>query len=400
MGTSSMDDDESLTSPPEHLLSLLTDVHCHPTDDPRPWGDISVLTEKLRCVKIGRVCAMGTSVRDQRYVAHLARQLPDKIVPAFGYHPWFVHTIATRENISAQEHYRAVFSNKAESPDLQDLLPALPPPVPLNTILHELRSHLESFPNALLGEVGLDRVFRLPRDPKGWSREPDANAEEEGQEGGDYHSLGLRNRPLTNLTPLLDHQLTIVKAQITVAIEMRRSISFHCVRAGGALIALLEDLRTMYPNDDSGLNRRARKQKEKERKYTAQSSDEDMKREPVKPRFSDVNLDLHSCTISPDMIEQVQKKFKNVYVSFSLAINARQKDLPMQLRACDPDRLLIESDWHSAEDLGARCWTMLRMATDTIGAPLAPEELEGEARYEHAARLLHKNWLRFAHRDG
>ena len=99
------------------------------------------------------------------------------------------------------------------------------------------------------------------------------------------------------------------------------------------------------------------------------------------------------------MISQIQKKYPNVYVSFSLAINARQKDLPDQFRACDPNRLLIESDWHSAEGLGSRCWAMIRLATDTITEGLVPKDIQGEERYEYAARHLHENWKRFSKRD-
>lgn len=391
------DGDEHLTEPPNDVIHLLTDAHCHPTDDPRPWGKVEVLIEKLRHVKIGRICAMSTSTKDQVYVAKLSQALPNKVIPAFGYHPWFVHTISINSNMTAEEHYKSVFGKKAESEELQELLhDGLPEPIPLQSILQELRKNLEAHPDSLLGEIGIDRVFRLPRDPKGWTREPD---EEEEKESNESPSLGRRKRPLTSLTPSIDHQLEVAKSQIALAIELKRSISFHSVRAGGALTDLLEDLRKSFPDENDGLSKRERKRKEKEQRHIGNENIYLEEEEDSRLRFSDINLDLHSCTLSPQMISQIQKKYPNIYVSFSLAINARQKDLPDQLRACDPNRLLIESDWHSAEGLGSRCWAMIRLVTDTITDGLVPKDVQGEERYAYAARLLHENWRRFSKRD-
>jgi Tat protein secretion system quality control protein TatD with DNase activity len=392
------DGEEHLPEPPDEVIDLLTDSHCHPTDDPRPWGKVEVLIEKLRYVKIGRACAMSTSTKDQEYVAKLSEALPNKIIPAFGYHPWFVHTISTNSNINPEEHYKTVFGKKADSDELQELLQGgLPDPIPIQNILQQLRDSLEAHPDSLLGEIGIDRVFRLPRNPKGWTREPDL----EDIESNKSPSLGRRKRPLTSLTPSIEHQVEIAKAQIALAIELKRSISFHSVRAGGALTDLLEDLRKSFPDENEGLSKRERKRREKEQRYTENGDDHSSEeaKSQSRLRFNDINLDLHSCTLSPQMISQIQKKYPNIYVSFSLAINSRQKDLIDQLRACDPNRLLIESDWHSAEGLGSRCWAMIKLATDIISDDLVPKDIQGEERYKYAAKRLHENWRRFSKRD-
>jgi Tat protein secretion system quality control protein TatD with DNase activity len=373
-------DEEELIQPPEAVWHLLVDAHCHPTDDPRPWKDIDALAQKLSDVKIGSVCAMSTSTKDQELVSQLADRLQSKVIPAFGYHPWFVHLISTSLYDDPKDHYRSLFSEEKNQAELEELLPGLPDPVPLSTILTTLRSNLERYPDAILGEVGIDRVFRLPSDPRGWTRDP--------EQLENNHTLALRNRPLTNLYTPLEHQLHIIKAQIAIAIELGKSVSLHSVRAGGATVTLLEDLKKEYPSLEDGLNKKQRRQLQKDLKRQAVV-------EPNRRCFQDINVDLHSCTLSAPMISQMQQKHPNLYVSFSIAINARQKDLYEQLKACDVKRLLIESDSHSAEELGARCWQMIRLATDVLGDRLVDMQLEPEQRYIQAAEIFHENWKRF-----
>ena len=345
---------------------------------------MEALTSKLQTCEIGRVCAMSTSVEDQDFVSQLASRLPLKIVPAFGYHPWFTHLITCESFRDPKDHYRQLFKAEKAVSELDQLLPSLPDPVPLSQILASLRCNLEAHPHALLGEVGIDRAFRLPSDPRGWTREADDGAE------SNSHTLALRDRPLTNLTTPMQHQLRIIKEQIAIAVELGRSVSLHSVRAGGATVDLLEDLARTFPGKGQGLNRKERKRLKEEENQC----DGEEVQAPARC-FHDINVDLHSCTLSAPMIVQLQRKHPNLYVSFSTAINARQKDLHEQLLACDPKRLLIESDWHSAEDLGARCWQMIRLAVDVLGDRLGPLQGEQEQRYAEAARVFDGNWNRF-----
>ncbi len=85
-----------------------------------------------------------------------------------GYHPWFSHAIATQPFASKRNHYQTLLLGTSESPDLleafEKLLPHLPEPRLLSDIVQELRENLRFFPDAMLGEVGLDRSFRLPID--------------------------------------------------------------------------------------------------------------------------------------------------------------------------------------------------------------------------------------------
>ncbi|PWN41436.1 Metallo-dependent hydrolase [Ceraceosorus guamensis] len=325
------------------------DAHCHPTDDPSPWRDSQELSLKMRSVKLNKVCAMSTSVHDQHFVAQLARSCPGKVVPAFGYHPWFAHQISLCDSTTKEDHYRSLFLAQADADagtssrtleaknQLEDLLPHLPPPIALSDIIQTLRRNLQEHPTALVGEVGMDRIFRLPMSAHGYTRDP----------------------TLSCLSTPLSHQLSILSAQVQVAISLRRSVSLHSVKAGDATLAWVREMDRRWP----GSGRRTK------------------------------HVDLHSCSLSAEMIRT--NAHPNIYISFSLTINARQKSLAHQIRACRADRLLVESDWHSAHGLSARTWAALRFVADIKQELRQGEERGSEAGYEKAAYCLRSNWNRF-----
>jgi Tat protein secretion system quality control protein TatD with DNase activity len=144
-----------------------------------------------------------------------------------GYHPWFTHTISLNPNISKEDHYRSLFLDPS-SPDpsasalLETLLPSLPTPTPLSSILDTLRNMLASHPNALLGEIGLDRSFRIAHD---------------------YHASP---RVLTPFTIPMSHQLPILEAQLDIAVELGRCISMHSVKCHAMTMELLSRMNTKW----------------------------------------------------------------------------------------------------------------------------------------------------------
>lgn len=89
-------------------------------------------------------------------------------------------------------------------------------------MLDEVRANLASFPNAMLGEVGVDRVFRIPID---------------------YFASP---RILTPFHIPLSHQLAVLQAQMEVAVELGRNISIHSVKAQQATIDLLGAMKKKY----------------------------------------------------------------------------------------------------------------------------------------------------------
>ncbi|PKI84915.1 Cut9-interacting protein scn1 [Malassezia vespertilionis] len=259
----------------------LVDAHCHATEALRdmPWD---AWIAEMRSVPLERLCIMSTDLDDQQLVARAAQALGAKVVPCFGVHPWHVHAISLHAGtLDVLEHYSALFGSCTEDPAREALYRALPAPVGVQDALAQTASFLRAFPGAWVGEVGLDRSFRV-RDPNGG---------------------------LTKLQTPIAHQLGVLEAQVRLAITMQRAVSMHSVRCTGHTNAFLDAMQRIEG-------------------------------------FSGIGVDLHSCTHSPASIALVQRAHANVYISFSRAINARSPTFADQVRACDPSRLLSESDLH------------------------------------------------------
>ena len=207
--------------PHPSVLAHITDVHCHPTD-----AQDGVPQKSMEQLQI-KICAMSSMQLDQERVKALANEFPDKVTPAFGHHPWFSHWISTERSLSPvddntekERHYRKLFLPQNPAPWLETefakLLSHLPDPIPLTIIINTLRDNLLTFPAAMLGEVGLDRSFRVPFD------------------------FFASPRVLTPFRIPLEHQLEILEAQITVAVEVERHISLHSVKSQLATFELFE----------------------------------------------------------------------------------------------------------------------------------------------------------------
>ncbi|KAF9270711.1 Metallo-dependent hydrolase [Marasmius fiardii PR-910] len=314
------------------LNSHVIDVHCHPTDSDIP-------TESIEALEI-RICAMSTRREDQPLVRSLALSYPDKVIPCFGYHPWFTHRISLESVASSKEnHYRTLFlpKDENESKVLDELLESLPDPITIDDVLVDLRRNLEDFPNAMLGEVGLDRSFRIAYD---------------------YFASP---RKLTPFTIPLDHQLAILKAQIDVAIELRRNISLHSVKSHKATMDLLSSLQAKYGE-----------------------------------KWTRISLDMHSCGFSPTMWKEIERKYSNVFLSLSTVINSRSPNHSALIEVCSPDRILVESDYNHISMCTKRTWDMLRTVADIKGWSIETEWVEDVAESDWGAiRMLERNWKRF-----
>lgn len=220
--------------PRPSVLAHITDVHCHPTDAQ------DVPTESMERLQI-TICAMSSNPLDQEKVKALAIKFPDKVTPAFGYHPWFSHWISTESSVSLhsdnvqnfsekERHYRNLLLPQSPAPALEaeftNLLPYLPDPIPLVVIINTLSNNLLAFPDAMLGEVGLDRSFRIPLD---------------------YFASP---RILTSFQIPLGHQLEVLEAQMAVALEMRKNISLHSVKSQLATLEVFERMRKKWGEDN------------------------------------------------------------------------------------------------------------------------------------------------------
>lgn len=97
---------------------FLFDTHSHAHDDLAHLDDIPELD-------VDKVALMGTSQNDWGVVERLHRAKPDKVLAAFGVHPYFAHRLA-------------------------------------EGWLEELREKLVANPRAIVGEIGLDKAAITP----------------------------------------------------------------------------------------------------------------------------------------------------------------------------------------------------------------------------------------------
>ncbi|TIB90876.1 Metallo-dependent hydrolase [Wallemia mellicola] len=181
-------------------IEKLVDTHCHPTD-----SDNVNLSEHTR--KMHAVCAMSTHIEDQDKVRELYKGYPDKVIPYYGYHPWWSHLFTFEENISKEEHYESILldgkKDDIKREQLSGLLDTLPTPILFQNLLIDIEERLQDNPRAQVGEVGIDRVFRV-----------------KGEDG-----------KLTILQPSIEHQKRVAVAQVKLAKKYNRLVSMHSVSA-------------------------------------------------------------------------------------------------------------------------------------------------------------------------
>ncbi|KAL5495101.1 SCN1 [Sanghuangporus weigelae] len=332
-----------MSNPSRDVLKHVVDVHCHPTDSEIP---ISVVDELPITI-----CAMATRYEDQVLVADLARAHPDRVIPSFGFHPWFTHWISIKPGPppSKEEHYRTVFlGSPEESTDvyaakskereiLEEMLPSLPDPLSLEDCINSLRQNFRAFPQALLGEVGIDRSARVPLD---------------------YRSA---QRKLSPFMVPFDHQLIILETQLAVAVEMRRNVSMHSVKSQKATLDLLEHMKNKCGSS-----------------------------------WTDISIDLHSCGLSSETWRDIEKSNPNIYLSLSTAINGRSPNHRRLIASASPDRLLAESDIHDLIQCTERTWDMVLNIAEVKGWNVEEqwEDTLDETEWGVVRRLEH-NFQRF-----
>ena len=142
----------------------MIDAHNH-LQDPRFLGKQGEIIEAMQTAGITGCVVNGTSEADWPDVARLAGQFPDFVRPAFGLHPWKVSDRSSRW-------------------------------------LKILQGYLDQFPNASLGECGLDR----------WMESPN-----------------------------LDEQHEVFREQMNLALSLNRPATIHCLRAWGPLMSELRN---------------------------------------------------------------------------------------------------------------------------------------------------------------
>jgi len=360
-------------------------------------------TAAIPRMKASTLAIMGTRLEDQDLVAQVARSHPSKVVPSFGYHPWFSHLIhddrasfdgdgEETEGDLKLRHYSAVLTPPPDA----DFILQLPRPRPLSAVLEELRRHLVEFPHALVGEIGLDRVFRLPQ--------PTATQGPAGSTPGRRDT-----RALTQHRVALPHQKAIFLAQLGLAGELERAVSVHGVQCHGFLF---DAFREVWAGHE--IPRERPKDRKRRRRKTAAGdheflpdlagsdieSDEESGPAP-KPKPFPPRVCLHSFSGPLETLKQYlapptpTKLYPSqLFFSFSSTINARPEKghlskIEDTIKTVPDENVLIESDLHTAgDDMDDALEGALRLVVQLKRWDL-----------QHGAEQLDRNWRRFVYGD-
>ncbi|CAN8102252.1 unnamed protein product [Discula destructiva] len=362
------------------------DAHCHPTDT---MSSIPSISESMRARTL---TVMATRSQDQQLVADLASTHGvksrdavttarpttshnlERVIPSFGWHPWFSHQVYD-DNLSGEastfdpsspdhqsqkrRHYNAVLAPSPESRGDNPFIDGLPDPRPLADLITQTRTYLEAHPYALVGEIGLDKAFRLP------SHEPPMD---------DEMTPGRRNgQRLSPYRVSMEHQKRIFLAQLNLAGEVGRAVSVHGVQAPGIMY---DTLKSTWKNHEKRIvTNRERRMIAPGVKEDFSSSDDDEvdgdnddpsnhsvrpKMRELKPKPFPPRVCLHSFSGSVQTLQQYIDDRRipvRMFFSFSLLVNytsgghehERRKHIADDvIRACPDDSILLESDLHTA----------------------------------------------------
>ena len=367
------------------------DAHCHPTD-------IMASIKYIPRMKAKVLTIMASRSQDQDLVAQVASEHAltsyhmDSdgssccVVPAFGWHPWFSYQLYDDRSqefdgaSSPRHHYRNVLTPE---PDEQ-FLDNLPPPRSLSEFLVQTETSLLRHPFALVGEVGLDRAFRLP--VGGFVSPPPGPSK--GADGNQKYTPGSREgRALSPYRVSMEHQKAILKAQFQLAGKLHRPVSVHSVQAHGVVFEVLQELWAGHEKLSK------RQQKRRASVSGAHAAELDDKQDglatsaplPYPPRIC-----MHSYSGPPDPLRQFLHSSvpAEVYFSFSDLINfssGSSAKATEVIKAVPESRILIESDFHCA---GERMDDLLASIVQRVC------EVKGWSLKE-GTEQLRKNWRTF-----
>jgi Tat protein secretion system quality control protein TatD with DNase activity len=381
------------------------DAHCHPTDT---MSSIDTIQE----MKTRVLTVMATRGEDQDLVTSAADKHsvkspdPEKwskeecMVPCFGWHPWFSHQMYIGDDDENSQrkvdvltgdaklkHYQSVLQPARDNPSEEDrqIFLSLPDPTPFSVFLDQTRQHLERYPYALVGEIGLDRSFRIP---ESWTDNQSLWARRN-------HNLTPGGREGRRLTPFRcspAHQKQICKKQLQLAAELGRGVSVHGVQAHGLVFEVLQDL--WKGHEKEVLSKRERKKRGQDHPSIESDLSDPMQSEqqtkPYPPRIC-----LHSYSGNASNFKQYLNPAipAKIFASFSTAINlsdAMEDETPAsfeEIIKTVPDHMvLVESDLHTAgEEMDRRLEDIVRRICMIKGWGL-----------EEGVTQLGKNWRAFA----
>jgi len=366
------------------------DAHCHPTD---MMPSISTIPS----MKAKALTIMATRAQDQELVAKVADELGvkginyqecdeiPKVVPCFGWHPWFSHQLFDESNYEGKDqldeeeriaHYQAVLHPKPED---KEFLLALPEPSPLSTFLQDTKDRLARYPLALVGEIGLDRTFRIPQ---AWPPEHHEQRDDALTPGG------REGRRLSPYRVDMEHQKKVLKAQLRLAGKLGRAVSIHGVQAHGILFETLQE--TWKGHERKVLSRRDMKRLHNPGDEYVSDDVEEQEYIDETSRSFPPRMCLHSYSGPVEPTQQYLHPSipAEIFFSFSTVVNfptpgsSKAEDV---IKFLPDDRILAESDIHTAGN------EMDGLLEDIVRRICA---LKGWS-LEHGIQQLKWNWNRF-----
>lgn len=220
--------DNSLQMDYHYLLKHIHDNHCHLSIDVTQ-EDVDRLAEYWDAVELNRgfFSLMSTNHIDLEFV----RQLSAKpyVFPYYGIHPWFCHVFGFGDD--KESHYKKVLTPEPTP----ELLEVLPEPINVEEYLGKIarvcqeqtegNGTLDNGPHNWhtgcgIGEIGLDRLFRIPK--SGFLGSPGP--------------IGLSPCRTT-----LAHQEAILRLHLSLAQDLQLPVSVHCVKAHGAMFDIMKE---------------------------------------------------------------------------------------------------------------------------------------------------------------
>ncbi|CAJ2502146.1 Uu.00g049990.m01.CDS01 [Anthostomella pinea] len=329
---------------------------------------------------------MSTRSQDQDLVSEVALQngLKDRdtalasspssqrrMVPSFGWHPWFSYQLyddsvsnPTYDGTPSGKvaHYDEVLAPAPSTKDVS-FSEGLPDPRPLSDFIKETRTRLEQHPLAIVGEIGLDKAFRLPQS---WTAADEAQRDEGLTPGG------REGRLLSPHRVKMAHQATVLQAQLRLAGELGRPVSVHGVQVHGVLYDTIAECWKGHEKEVLSKRQQRRIAQGAEdfsEKSKSDHDDEDPQHDHHKgnlenarsgppkpdPKPYPPRICVHSYSGHVGMLKQYIHPSvpAKVYFSFSIAINwgaGGGEKTEEVIRAVPDDRILVESDLHTAGD--------------------------------------------------
>lgn len=275
-------------------------------------------------------------------------------------------------------HYQTVLQPRSED---MEFLRSLPEPRRFREFLEQTRTYLQRYPLALVGEIGLDRSFRIPQ---AWLP-GETDSRDDGLTPG-----GREGRRLSPYRVSIDHQKKVLLAQLRLAGEMQRAVSVHGVQAHGVVYETLAE--SWKGQERKVSSKRERKRQEVAARMNAEPmEDADDKKAVPGPQQYPPRICLHSYSGPAETVKQYTAPAVpcEIFFSFSTTINSWAEEgdgkVEAALKAVPDSSVLIESDLHTA---GERMDAYLEAGVRKVCA------VKGWSLEAGAMRLA-KNWRRF-----